>query len=245
MTPTNQDNVVGMTGNHFAATAVGSGTLSYQWYRNGVAVSGQTNPVLRLTNVQSSAAGSYTVVVGNGLQSVTSSPPAVLTVNPAPLALVTGQWDFNSSNLTATVGQAAPILRRYSPDRHVVWHHDLLWHQRYRGPAGQRDAVQPSTIGTATWGGYIVTHGMGPNGGGTNVNQYTVIVDLLYPQLSSGFYRALWQTDPSNTNDADAFFNGNNGLGISQQYDGAVDPRRLAPGRSRLRPDQARIRQVH
>ena len=95
VTPTNQDNVVGMTGNHFTAVAVGSGTLSYQWYRNGVAVPGQTTPVLRLTNVQFSDAGSYTVVVANGLQSVTSSPPAVLTVNPAPPAFVTGQWDFN------------------------------------------------------------------------------------------------------------------------------------------------------
>jgi hypothetical protein len=222
VTPTNQDNVVGMTGNHFTAVAVGSGTLSYQWYRNNVAVPGQTTSVLRLTNVQSSATGSYTVVVTNGLQSVTSSPPAVLTVNPAPPVFVTGQWDFNSSNLTATVGHP---LQYFDTTVQTDTSFGTTTSYGISDIAGQPANVMlcnPSTIGAANWGGYIMAHGMGPNGGGTNVNQYTVILDLLYPDWTSGSYRALWQTTPANTNDADAFFNGNNGLGISQQYDGEL-----------------------
>ena len=222
VTPTNQDNVVGMTGNHFTAAAVGSGTLSYRWYRNGAAVPGQTNSVLRLTDVQLTNAGNYTVVVGNGLQSVTSSPPAVLTVNPAPPAFVTGQWDFNNTNLTATVGQA---LQYFDATVQADTTFGTTTSYGISDIAGQPANVMlcnPSTIGSADWGGYIMPHGLSPNGGGTNVNQYTVILDLLYPNFTSGFYRALWQTTPANTNDADAFFNGNNGLGISQQYDGEL-----------------------
>ena len=222
VTPTNQDNVVGMTGNHFIATAVGSGTLSYRWYRNGVAVPGQTNSVLRLTNVQLTNAGSYTVVVANGLQSVTSSPPAVLMVNPAPLAFVTGQWDFNRSDLTATVGQP---LQYFDATVQADTSFGTTTSLGISDIAGQPANVMlcnPSTIGSANWGGFLMSHGIGPNGGGTNGNQYTVIVDLLYPNWTSGYYRALWQTTPQNTNDADAFVNGNNGLGISSQYDGEL-----------------------
>ncbi len=222
VTPTNQDNVVGMTGNHFTAVAVGSGTVSYQWYRNNVAVPGQTTSVLRLTNVQFSAAGSYTVIVANGLQSVTSSPPAVLTVNPAPPVFVTGQWDFNSSDLTATVGQA---LQYFDTTVQTETSFGTTTSYGISDIAGQPANVMlcnPSTIGAANWGGFIMPHGIGPNGGGTNANQYTVILDLLYANWTSGFYRALWQTTPANTNDADAFINPNNGLGISQQYNGEL-----------------------
>jgi hypothetical protein len=222
VTPTNQDNVVGMTGNHFTAVAVGSGTLSYQWYRNNAAVPGQTTSVLRLTNLQFSAAGSYTVVVTNGLQSATSSPPAVLTVNPAPPVFVTGQWDFNQGDLRATMGQA---LQYFDTIAQADTSFGTTTSYGISDIAGQSANVMlcnPSTIGVGAWGGYIMSHGMGPNGGGTNVDQYTVILDLLYPDITSGFFRALWQTTPANTNDADAFFNGNNGLGISSQYDGEL-----------------------
>ena len=30
--------------------------------------------------------------------------------------------------------------------------------------------------------GYIMRHGLGGTGGGTNVNQYTLIMDMLYPE---------------------------------------------------------------
>ena len=223
VTPTNQDNVVGMTGNHFTATAVGTGTMTYQWYRNGVAVPGQTTSTLRLTNVQFSAAGSYTAVAGNGLQSATSSPPAVLTINPAPVASVTGQWDFNQGDLRTTVGQALQYFdATVQADTSFGTTTSFGISDIAGQPANVLYCYPVSSIGVTNYGGYIMSHGMGPNGGGTNVNQYTVILDLLYPGISQGFYRALWQTTPENTNDADAFISGANGLGISQQYDGTL-----------------------
>ena len=222
VTPTNQDNVVGMTGNHFTAVAVGSGTLTYQWYRNGVAVTEQTTSALRLTNVQLTDAGSYTVVVGDGLRSATSSPPVVLTVNPAPPAFVTGQWDFNQGDLRATVGQPLQYFDAIVQADTSFGDTTSLGISDIAGQPAKVMMCNPSTIGFTNWCGFIMPHGMSPNGGGTNVNQYTVILDLLYPNWSSGFYRALWQTNPQDTNDADAFISGNNGLGISQQYDGEL-----------------------
>jgi hypothetical protein len=162
VTPTNQDNVVGMTGNHFSAAAVGSGTLSYQWYRNGVTVLGQTTSVLRLTDVQLTNAGSYTVVVGNGLQSATSSPPAVLTVNPGPPAFVTGQWDFNQGDLRATVGQP---LQYFDSTVQADTSFGTMTSLGISDIAGQPANVMmcnPSTIGVTNWCGFIMPHGMSP-----------------------------------------------------------------------------------
>jgi hypothetical protein len=65
-------------------------------------------------------------------------------------------------------------------------------------------------------------HGAAPNGGGSNVNQFTLIMDLMYPEESNGQWRALLQTDPQNSNDGDLFINASNGLGISGQYQGTI-----------------------
>ena len=61
--------------------------LSYQWQSNGAAIFGATNQTLALTNLQNSFAAGYTVVVANSYGSVTSAPPANLTINPAGVAI--------------------------------------------------------------------------------------------------------------------------------------------------------------
>jgi Immunoglobulin domain/Right handed beta helix region len=66
----------------FTTTAVGSVPLSYQWYFNGAALSGQTDSSLTLTNVQKNQEGSYFVVVSNVFGNITSTTNR-LTVNDA------------------------------------------------------------------------------------------------------------------------------------------------------------------
>jgi hypothetical protein len=74
----------------FAVTAVGTSPLSYQWQMNGTTlvnggrIGGATNTTLTITNAQTSDDGGYTVIVTNSVGSVTSSPPAVLTVLTLP-----------------------------------------------------------------------------------------------------------------------------------------------------------------
>jgi ABC-type molybdate transport system substrate-binding protein len=62
--------------------AWGTGPLTYQWFDNGVALSGATNDTLSFTNIQPTNAGLYTVVVTSPLGSVTNTPEEVI-VNPA------------------------------------------------------------------------------------------------------------------------------------------------------------------
>jgi len=64
----------------FWTLVTGTPSPSYQWYFNGVAISGATSSIYSITNTQLSNTGSYTVVASNSLGSVTSSS-ATLTVN--------------------------------------------------------------------------------------------------------------------------------------------------------------------
>jgi hypothetical protein len=59
--------------------------------------------------------------------------------------------------------------------------------------------------------GYVLTHGIAPNGGGTRVNQYTLIFDIFVDTTGPGA-ASLWQVDPANGagNDGDLFWQGSN-----------------------------------
>src|SRR5581483_7729987 len=81
----------GLTVN-FNATAVGPGTITYQWKLNGAVgnLSGQTSPTLTVSNVQQGNAGNYTLTATNSNGSTTSSQ-AMLTVIDSALPIFTTQ----------------------------------------------------------------------------------------------------------------------------------------------------------
>ncbi|GAP69379.1 protein containing PKD repeat [Bacteroidales bacterium 6E] len=73
-------------------TSVASGTPAptYQWYKDGDAIPGATNPTLTISGIQSSDAGSYAVEVQNDCGAAISAPaditvttPPVFTTQPA------------------------------------------------------------------------------------------------------------------------------------------------------------------
>ncbi len=142
-----------------------------------------------------------------------------------PTSTVTGQWDFNNGSLAATVG--APL-------------------QFFDGPGGLTESL--TEFGTTTdLGvsdineeeahvmlvpgdvtrdiGYIMTHGIAPNGGGTRVNQYTLIMDVMIAGSGPGA-AAMFQTDPDNTDDGDLFWQGNN---FGQGTDGYIGTSEFTP----------------
>jgi hypothetical protein len=86
--PTNQATAVGGSAS-FSVTAGGTQPLSYQWRHGTNGLNGATSSVLNLTNVQSSDAGNYSVVVSNAFGTVNSSN-AILTVNTGGCASVAG-----------------------------------------------------------------------------------------------------------------------------------------------------------
>ncbi|MDB6058276.1 MAG: Endoglucanase [Verrucomicrobiales bacterium] len=82
--------------------ALGAPTLKYQWRFNGVAISGATNSAYTLTNIQTTSAGSYTVICSNTFGSITSAVSTV-TVNRQFTPIFTDNFDANSSaNWTVT-----------------------------------------------------------------------------------------------------------------------------------------------
>jgi hypothetical protein len=66
--------------------AIGNGTLTYQWYLNGVAIAGATDPEINFASIQFTNNGFYSVVISSPYGSV-SNVAAQVTVNPACVAL--------------------------------------------------------------------------------------------------------------------------------------------------------------
>jgi hypothetical protein len=79
--------------------AWGSGTLTYQWYDNGIIIPNATNSTLPFPAIQFTNAGSYSVVVSSSLGSVTNTA-AQLVVNPAGVSLGL----YPGLTITGTVG---------------------------------------------------------------------------------------------------------------------------------------------
>ncbi len=88
----------------FAVVAAGTAPLSYQWQKNGAAISGATSSNYTTPATTTSDSGStFSVVVTNTAGTVTSTA-ATLTVNPAPVVpTITTQ----PGSQTVTAGQTA------------------------------------------------------------------------------------------------------------------------------------------
>ncbi len=72
----------------FSVTATGQDPLSYQWRKNGMSIVGATSRTLMLSNIQSSDAGLYSVVVTNAVGSATSGDARLTVTVPAPASII-------------------------------------------------------------------------------------------------------------------------------------------------------------
>jgi hypothetical protein len=98
--PLSRTNVAGTTAT-FSVNATGTAPLSYQWQLNNSPLGGASGSALTLTNVQTSDAGNYAVIVTNVAGSVTSSV-ATLTVWVPPTLAAQPQSRTNIAGTTAT-----------------------------------------------------------------------------------------------------------------------------------------------
>ncbi len=129
---------------------------------------------------------------------------------------VSGQWDFESFGqpLAATTGQA---LQWFTGELCIDCPQDLSSSTQF-GPAadfggGTMPDGEPNVMyfdATQPCAGYLFPHGAEPNGGGANVNLYTVIMDVYFPIWDyfgaplghNPSWIALYQTWPMNDGDA-------------------------------------------
>jgi len=100
--PQSQTVAAGQTAS-FSVVAGGTAPLAYQWNFNSAPVSGATNASLTLTNVQTTQAGSYTVVVTNNAGSITSAVAAMTVTNPVVSLSLSGGGGIPPNGFTFQV----------------------------------------------------------------------------------------------------------------------------------------------
>jgi hypothetical protein len=127
----------------------------------------------------------------------------------APAANVC-QWDFNG-DLASSTGGAALSAEAAAPAASA----GVTFTTASIG--GQTARVAAFTRGTC----FRLTNSLPANGGGSLLNQYTLILDVMFPSRPTG-WAALLQTSPQNANDAEWFINSTGGLGISGVYGGSL-----------------------
>lgn len=96
----------------FHVSASGRTPFNYFWLFNSSVITGETNSVLRLTDVQETQSGSYQVVVTNIFGSVTSPPAYLLvTARPAILSQPTNQqaWPDSVASFSVSAVGALPL----------------------------------------------------------------------------------------------------------------------------------------
>src|SRR5438552_2538987 len=101
----------------FSTTASGTGPFSYQWLKDGVDISGATDPTYTIPSVGATDGGTYCVIVTGTCNSITNC--ATLTVNeptsatgPADLTVCPGaQADFST-----TASGTGPFSYQWSKD---------------------------------------------------------------------------------------------------------------------------------
>jgi len=121
---------------------------------------------------------------------------------PASLA---GRWTFDnlSNPLYATVGT------------------NLLLNGSHIATSGYGPLDGAYLIGTGSY--YTCSHGIAANGGGTTVNEYSIMFDFLAPEVTS--YHCFYQTNMSNGNDGEVFISPTGNIGISSTgYSGISVP---------------------
>lgn len=127
---------------------------------------------------------------------------------------VTGQWDFDKGDLSATVGAALEYLDGAAGQTASGTQYGTTTSFGISDINGVPARVMRVPGDLSRNIGYIMHHGIALNGGGTKVNQFTLVMDV-YVATAGSFAASLLQvSSQSNTDDGDLFWQqGNFGQG--------------------------------
>jgi len=128
-----------------------------------------------------------------------------VTGQGTPVSTPTGLWEFGNS---AAIGQATLGSNLTVAGAAPAYSANLS-----DGTKSLSGAIT-TVVGTANR--LVMPNPAGANGGGSFTNEYTLLFDIFSPSASRSSWRALFQTNTANTNDADYFIrNSDDRLGIS------------------------------
>ena len=105
-----------------SVVAGGTAPLSYQWRKDGVAISGATSSTYTIASTKNSDAGSYTVVVTNSAGSATSNTATLTVMAAATAPTITSQPSASSvavgsaASLSVVAGGTAPLSYQWRKD---------------------------------------------------------------------------------------------------------------------------------
>ena len=144
-----------------------------------------------------------------------------------PASNVTGQWDFEFGDLSPTVGAPLQYLDGDAGTTKAGTQFGTttaLGKPDIQGEVAHIMRV-PGALDRNI--GYLMQHRIAPNGGGTRVNQYTLIMDVLIAETGPGAASLFQISSPENTDDGDLFWQGNN---FGQGTDGYLGRGTFNPG---------------
>jgi len=95
----------------FTALARGEGPFTYQWKKDGIELSGETNSTYTIASVTPDHAGAYTVVVDNDACDPVESSPAQLIVQTAPTPVTITAFAGTSLSYTGGSGTQFVLLK--------------------------------------------------------------------------------------------------------------------------------------
>ncbi len=157
--------------------------------------------------------------------------------NTSPSLKVTGQWDFEQGDLRATVGKdmeygdgpAGRVKNHTSFGTTTSFGIPDIGGKPAKVMKYTRDEFEPDATDKNPRG-YLTQPGLLPNGGGTKVNQFSMIVDMMIPDLHMGdSYNTVvkWEKIDDLAVDGSISIKANDiggdntgGIGISGQYTG-------------------------
>jgi hypothetical protein len=154
--------------------------------------------------------------------SQTNSWQFSIVAGTAVRTLVTGQWDFDLCDPSATIGTALRYLDGPTGITATETRFGTCTSLGVPLINGEEARIMevPYNSGIFAPYGYIMEHGIGPNGGGTRVNQFTLIMDVLVDTTGGGA-ASLLRMSPANNGDGDLFWQGNNFGQGNGGYNGA------------------------
>jgi hypothetical protein len=183
-------------------TASGSGTLSYQWRKGGVAISGATASSYTIAGVASGDAGSYDVVVTNANGSITSNAVALnvttTTTSATSTAVYNAAMSFynslsSSQQSTVQLAWSVDSARRWSNlPAAMVSRNGLKWGNLSTSQQTAANAMIKAALGdtgsSLQSGLQAADDYLAANGGGSTYGNGNYYIAFVGTPTSTGFW---------------------------------------------------------